>query len=159
MNPGPTVDRFAFGKNWQSFAAIADEESVSEAQQGLIKLFPNGELRGARILYIGCGSGFSMAAALRLGASQVDGIDIDPNSINAASELLSRFDVGKNWSAHTASLFDLPAQSYDIVYSWGVLHHTGAMWRALEHVTTFVRPEGCWLLPFIGDRQHVVSGR
>ena len=142
MDPGPTVDRFAFGKNWQSFAAIADEESVSEAQQGLIKLFPNGEVRGARILDIGCGSGLSMAAALRLGASQVDGVDIDPNSINAASELLSRFDVGKNWSVQTASLFDLPARSYNIVYSWGVLHHTGAMWRALEHVTTFVRPEG-----------------
>ena len=62
-----------------------------------------------------------MAAALRLGASQVDGVDIDPNSINAASELLSRFDVGKNWSVHTASLFDLPARSYDIVYSWGVI--------------------------------------
>ena len=135
MDPGPTVDRFAFGKNWQSFAAIADEESVSEAQQGL-------EVRGARILDIGCGWGLSMAAALRLGASQVDGVDIDPNSINAASELLSRFDVGKNWSVHTANLFDLPTRSYDIVYSWGVLHHTGAMWRALEHVTTFVRPEG-----------------
>src|SRR3954469_7037261 len=122
MDLGPTVDRFAFGKNWQSFAAIADEESVSEAQQGLIKLFPNGELRGARILDVGCGSGLSMAAALRLSASQVDGVDIDPNSINAASELL-----------HTANLFDLPARSYDIVYCWGVLHHTGAMWRALEH--------------------------
>ena len=121
MDPGPTVDRFAFGKNWQSFAAIADEESVSEAQQGLIKLFPNGEVRGARILDIGCGSGLSMAAALRLGASQVDGVDIDPNSVNAANELLSRFDVRKNWSVHTASLFDLPARSYDIVYSWGVI--------------------------------------
>jgi len=83
-----------------------------------------------------------MAAALRLGASQVDGVDIDPNSIKAASELLSKFDVGKNWSVHAASLFDLPARTYDIVYSWGVLHHTGAMWRALEHVTTFVRPGG-----------------
>jgi len=142
MDPGPTADRFAFGKNWQSFAAIADDESISEAQQGLIKLFPNGDIRGARILDVGCGSGLSMAAALRLGASQVDGVDIDPNSIKAASELLSKFDVGKNWSVHAASLFDLPARTYDIVYSWGVLHHTGAMWRALEHVTTFVRPGG-----------------
>jgi SAM-dependent methyltransferase len=77
----PAVNRFAFGKNWQSFAAIADEESISEAQRGLVKLFPNGELRGARILDVGCGSGLSMAAALRLGASQVDGVDIDPDSI------------------------------------------------------------------------------
>jgi len=142
MSATPTVDRFAFGKNWQSFAAIADEESISEAQRGLVKLFPNGELRGARILDVGCGSGLSMVAALRLGASHVHGIDIDPNSIKAASELLTRFDVGKSWSVETATLFDLPPQSCDIVYSWGVLHHTGAMWPALERVTTFVRPGG-----------------
>jgi hypothetical protein len=59
MGATPTVNRFAFGKNWQSFAAIADEESISEAQRGLVKLFPNGELRGARILDAGCGSGLS----------------------------------------------------------------------------------------------------
>jgi SAM-dependent methyltransferase len=142
MGATPTVDRFAFGKNWQSFAAIADEESISEAQRGLVKLFPNGELRGARILDVGCGSGLSMAAALRLGASQVDGVDIDPNSIEAARSLLSKFDVGKNWSVETANLLWLAPQPYDVVYSWGVLHHTGEMWRALEHVTTFVRPGG-----------------
>src|SRR3977135_253923 len=98
------VNRFAFGKSWQSFAAIAYEESISEAQRGLVKLFPNGELRGARILDVGCGSGLSMAAALRLGVSQVDGVDIDVNSIKAARDLLSRFDVGKSWSVDAANL-------------------------------------------------------
>jgi 2-polyprenyl-6-hydroxyphenyl methylase/3-demethylubiquinone-9 3-methyltransferase len=142
MGPTSTGHRFAFGKNWESFAAIADEESISEAQRGLTKLFPNGELRGARMLDVGCGAGLSMAAALRLGASQVDGVDIDSNSTKAARNLLSRFDVGKNWSADTGSLFDVPVRPYDIVYSWGVLHHTGAMWRALERVTAFVRPGG-----------------
>jgi SAM-dependent methyltransferase len=83
-----------------------------------------------------------MAAALRLGASQVDGVDIDPDSIEAARSLLSKFDVGKNWSVETANLLWLDPQPYDVVYSWGVLHHTGEMWRALERVTTFVRPGG-----------------
>jgi SAM-dependent methyltransferase len=142
MNATPTVDRFAFGKNWQSFASVADEESISEAQRGLVRLFPNGELRGVRILDVGCGSGLSMAAALRLGASHVHGVDIDQNSIRAAQDLLARFDVGKNWSVETANLLDLPPQSYDVVYGWGVLHHTGAMWRALESVTKLVRPGG-----------------
>jgi 2-polyprenyl-6-hydroxyphenyl methylase/3-demethylubiquinone-9 3-methyltransferase len=111
----PTVNRFAFGKNWQSFAAIADEESISEAQRGLVKLFPNGELRGARILDVDCGSGLSMVAALRLGASQVDGVDIDPESIEAARSLLSKFNVGKNWSVETANLLWLDPQPYDVV--------------------------------------------
>jgi hypothetical protein len=79
---------------------------------------------------------------LRLGASQVDGVDIDPDSIEAARRLLSKFDVGKNWSVDTANLLWLDPQPYDVVYSWGVLHHTGEMWRALERVTTFVRPGG-----------------
>jgi SAM-dependent methyltransferase len=142
MGTTEIVGRFAFGKNWQSFAAIADEESISEAQQGLAKLFPNGEIRGARILDVGCGSGLSMAAALRLGASGVDGVDIDEHSIGATRDLLARFDVGNSWSVTKANLLDLPVQPYDIVYSWGVLHHTGAMWRALKHVMEFVRPGG-----------------
>jgi 2-polyprenyl-3-methyl-5-hydroxy-6-metoxy-1,4-benzoquinol methylase len=131
VGPMSTVDRFAFGKNWQSFAAIADEESISEVQRRLIKLFPNGELRGARILDVGCGSGLSMAGALRLGASQVGGVDIDPNSIEAARSLLSKFDLAKSWSVETANLLWLTPRSYDVVYSWGVLHHAGEMWRAL----------------------------
>ena len=54
---------------------------------------------------------------MRLAARQVDGVDIDVNSIKAARDLLSRFDVGKSWSLEIANLLDLPAQSYDVVYS------------------------------------------
>ena len=77
-----------------------------------------------------------------LGASKVDGVDIDRDSIEAARSLLSKFNVGKNWSVETANLLWLDPQPYDVVYSWGVLHHTGEMWRALERVIAFVRPGG-----------------
>ena len=142
MDPGPTVDRFAFGKNRQSFAAIADEESVSEAQQGLIKLFPNGEVRGARILDVGCGSGLSDGRRFATGRQPSRRGRHRPKQHQRRKRASVEVRCGKNWSVQTASLFDLPARSYNIVYSWGVLHHTGAMWRALEHVTTFVRPGG-----------------
>jgi 2-polyprenyl-3-methyl-5-hydroxy-6-metoxy-1,4-benzoquinol methylase len=134
--------RFAFGENWKSFASNASGESLSQAQRGLLRLFPNGEIADARMLDVGCGSGLSMVAALRLGAIQVDGIDVDPNSIAAARLLLTKFESGRNWSAETTDLFDLPVRPYDVVYTWGVLHHTGAMWRALERVMMFVRPGG-----------------
>ena len=71
--------------NWQELAILCrrrGREKRLRTQRGLVKLFPNGELRGARILDVGYGSGLSMTAALRLGASQVD-------SIEAARGLLS----------------------------------------------------------------------
>jgi SAM-dependent methyltransferase len=142
MNETPVIDRFSFGKNWRSFASIVDEESIAEAERGLLKLFPHQELSGARVLDIGCGSGLSIAAALRLGAAHIHGIDVDSDSVRAAVELLSRFDMPQRWSVETIDLFDLPVHSYDIVYAWGVLHHTGEMWRALDHASRCVRPGG-----------------
>lgn len=142
MDATQSIGRFAFGKNWQSFASLADEERIAEAQRGLLKLFPHGELAGARMLDAGCGSGLSMAAALRLGVGHVHGVDVDAESVEAARHILSKFAAEARWSLQTADLFDLPSQKYDIVYSWGVLHHTGAMWRALDHVSGLVRPGG-----------------
>lgn len=136
------IDRFSFGKNWRSFASIVDEESIAEAERGLLKLFPHQELSGARVLDIGCGSGLSIAAALRLGAAHIHGIDVDSDSVRAAVELLSRFDMPQRWSVETIDLFDLPVCSYDIVYSWGVLHHTGAMREAIKLAARAVEPGG-----------------
>src|SRR5438445_115819 len=86
-------DRFAFGENWRSFASAVDDDRLAEARRGLLKLFPNGELTGARVLDIGCGSGLSMLAALQLGAGRVHGIDIDPDSVTASLDLLSKFNA------------------------------------------------------------------
>lgn len=58
---------FAFGENWKSFTHIIDEGCIAEAENGMRRLFPNGELAGARFLDIGCGSGLSSLAAARLG--------------------------------------------------------------------------------------------
>jgi SAM-dependent methyltransferase len=134
--------RFAFGENWKSFASGVSDESLSQAQRGLLRLFPNGEIADARMLDVGCGAGLSMVAALQLGAGHVDGIDVDPDSTAATRRLLTQFWSGENWSVETRNLFDLPVKPYDIVYTWGVLHHTGAMWRALDRVMMFVRPSG-----------------
>jgi hypothetical protein len=70
------------------------------------------------------------------------GSTLTPTTSKPQPSLLSKFNVGKNWSVDTANLLWLDPQPYDVVYSWGVLHHTGEMWRALQSVTTFVRPGG-----------------
>ena len=84
-------------------------------------------------------------AALRLGAGRVTGVDIDPNSIAAAKSVLSRFAEGGAWSLEETSVFDLdPGRLgvFDIVYSWGVLHHTGDLESAIARAAQMVRPGG-----------------
>ena len=68
---------FAFGENWNSFSRLVSEDRIKSAEEGLLRLFPNGELRAKPFFDIGCGSGPSMVAALRLGASEAYGIDVD----------------------------------------------------------------------------------
>jgi SAM-dependent methyltransferase len=150
---------FAFGKNWASYAQLVTENRVHAAVDSLRKL-AGGDLEGKNFLDIGCGSGLHALAALRLGAREVVAIDIDGDSVATALQLLQTNAPGQCWSARRASVFDLeatPPGVFDVVYSWGVLHHTGAMYRALRAAAALVAPGGkfifalyrwtplCWL--------------
>lgn len=128
-------NHFEFGANWLSFLDSVSDDRVEEAVRGLERLFPDGELAGKRFLDIGCGSGLNMLSALKLGATSAVGVDIDENSVEAARRCLSRFAPNGPWKVSRASVFDphlTQLGSFDVVYSWGVLHHTGDLWRALK---------------------------
>jgi cyclopropane fatty-acyl-phospholipid synthase-like methyltransferase len=131
--------QFAFGKNWASYAALIGESQIVEAERALLKLFPDDQLRGRSFLDIGCGSGLHALAAFRLGAGAVTAIDIDPNSVATTRAVLARYNVA--CSVHEQSVFDVTG-CFDVVYSWGVLHHTGNMWRAIEKASSLVAPGG-----------------
>lgn len=142
-------NHFAFGKNWQSFLSTISRASITDAERCLRILLPNGELRRQSFLDIGSGSGLAMLAAMRLGAARADGVDIDGNSVDASRSLLSMNIPEGNWSVRHQSVFDLdPGQNglFDIVYSWGVLHHTGDMWAAIEKAAAMVAPGGRFVL-------------
>src|SRR5262245_49739774 len=124
---------FEFGKNWESYSNLISDEQVAEAVAGLRRL-AGGDLSGKRFLDIGCGSGLHALAALRLGASEVVAIDIDGNSVATTRKVLQRYADGKSWQAFEKSVFEADVGqlgTFDVVYSWGVLHHTGDMYRAL----------------------------
>ena len=148
-DPRQLESHFAFGENWQSFVSTVTEDSIAEAMRSLARLLPADEIAGRRLLDIGCGSGLTMLAAARLGAGSVEGVDIDPNSVEAAQALLSRHLPDGRWSVRTASVFDLSPEkngTFDIVHSWGVLHHTGDMAGAIRNAAALVAPGGTFVI-------------
>jgi SAM-dependent methyltransferase len=86
-----------------------------------------------------------MLAALRLGARQVVGFDVDPISVEAARTLLARQAPDASWEVDTVDIFDITPETHglhEVVYSWGVLHHTGDVWGALDRASRLVAPRG-----------------
>ena len=150
---------FDFGRNWASYLRLVTDAHVQEAVRSLQRL-AGGDLHGRRVLDIGCGSGLHAVAALRLGAREVVAVDIDADCVATTRQLLQTHAAGQPWSTRQTSVFDLITDSpapFDVVYSWGVLHHTGDMYRALRIAAALVAPEGqlifalyrhtwlCWL--------------
>ncbi len=139
---------FAFGKNWSAYAAKITAEEIAEAENGLSRLLGGGQrLDGQRFLDIGSGSGLHSLAALRLGAREVLAVDIDPDSVATTQAVLERHasNAGGIWRVEKYSVFDLSPEAlghFDTVYSWGVLHHTGDMSRAIRCAADLVAPQG-----------------
>lgn len=134
--------RFRFGDNWWAYLRTLDEEKISEAQRALSATLGLSDLRNRRFLDAGCGSGIHALAARRLGA-QVVAFDYDPQSVACARWLKERFAPGDPlWNIEEGSVLDGPAMAgrglFDVVYCWGVLHHTGRMWDALDTVSRSV---------------------
>ena len=138
---------FKFGENWASFSKQLDESKILEAMQSLTSLFGHEALKGKDFLDIGCGSGLFSIAVHRLGAQAVTGIDVDPVSVQVSNENARRWlpDAGRVSFQQVSVLDDSNMQllgKFDVVYSWGVLHHTGNMTRALANAAQAVKPDG-----------------
>jgi 2-polyprenyl-6-hydroxyphenyl methylase/3-demethylubiquinone-9 3-methyltransferase len=137
--------RFRFGANWARFLSLLDEQRITEAEVSLKEMLGVATLEGQRFLDIGSGSGLFSLAARRLGA-RVHSFDLDPQSVACAQELKHRYFPGDDaWRIEEGSALDRgyleTLGQFDVVYSWGVLHHTGAMWLAIENAISRVAGE------------------
>jgi 2-polyprenyl-6-hydroxyphenyl methylase/3-demethylubiquinone-9 3-methyltransferase len=149
-------ERFAFGENWARFLALLNDERIEQAKASLKNMLEVDSLEGKSFLDIGSGSGLFSLAARRMGARVVS-FDYDPQSVACTKELKRRYYEHDNgWQVESGSVLDRDylgkLGQFDIVYSWGVLHHTGAMWTALEHVAPHVAPAGKLFIALYNDQ-------
>src|SRR5580765_3445201 len=137
QNDANSEVRFRFGQNWTNFLSIVDERRIAEATARMSEVL--GDIRGKTFLDVGSGSGIHSLAAIRLGASRVYSFDYDSQSVACTSELKRRFAPMANWQVQPGSALDeqylRSLGPFDIVYAWGVLHHTGAMWESFDLIT------------------------
>jgi 2-polyprenyl-6-hydroxyphenyl methylase/3-demethylubiquinone-9 3-methyltransferase len=148
--------RFEFGKNWKRFLTLLSEDRICEAEKSLKKMLEIENLNGKTFLDVGCGSGLFSLAARRLGA-RVRSFDYDLVSAECAKELKKRFFPDDNhWTIERGDVLDenylRSLGEFDIVYAWGVLHHTGAMWQALEKMDRLVAKEGVLFISIYNDQ-------
>lgn len=149
-------ERFEFGQNWRAFLSVLDEHRIEQARRSLKSLLGDGDLRGKAFLDIGSGSGLMSLAARRLGM-RVTSFDFDPESVACTAELRHRFDAGESdWKVLRGSVLDPVFMknlgAFQIVYSWGVLHHTGSMWQALDVAAACVEEGGLLAIAIYNDQ-------
>lgn len=143
-------DHFSFGKNWINFLKSLDKRKIQEAEKSLTKFLGEDDISGKSFVDIGCGSGLFSLAAYDLGVERLVSVDIDDSSLKCAEYLRKKRNVPENWNIKKGSALDSAfigsLGQFDVVYSWGVLHHTGDMWRAIENSIQTVRTGGLFYI-------------
>lgn len=149
-------ERFGFGANWARFLSGLSDERIEEARTSLRRMLNVESLEGKSFLDVGSGSGLLSLAARMLGA-KVYSFDFDPRSVECTRELKRRYFPEDDWIVEPGSVLDrgylARLGQFDVVYSWGVLHHTGRMWEALDNILPLVSRGGQLFIAIYNEQQ------
>jgi 2-polyprenyl-6-hydroxyphenyl methylase/3-demethylubiquinone-9 3-methyltransferase len=153
--------RFGFGSNWENFVKGVDLNRVTLARQSMIEMLRAPGLEGLRFLDAGCGSGIFSLSARQMGADVVS-FDFDPHSVKCTESVRKKYlPNDEKWRILQGSILERDFVSslgqFDIVYSWGVLHHTGRMWDALDNAAQAVKPGGKLYVSIYNDQGFISS--
>jgi 2-polyprenyl-6-hydroxyphenyl methylase/3-demethylubiquinone-9 3-methyltransferase len=153
---GEKRKRFGFGKNWKNYLTFINKDKISLSKKAICNFLKKDNLSGKTFLDIGSGSGLSSLSALELGA-KVTSFDYDADSVECTEQLREKFSrKSANWKVSQGSVLNKELISqlgqFDIVYSWGVLHHTGDMNTALENVLVPLKENGLLYIAIYNDQ-------
>jgi 2-polyprenyl-6-hydroxyphenyl methylase/3-demethylubiquinone-9 3-methyltransferase len=148
--------RFGFGKNWENYIRQHfSDERVEISRKHLLGFLKLPNLEAKYFLDVGCGSGLHSLAALRSGAARIVSFDFDPNAVRTTARLKAYAGNPSHWTVFAGSVLDdaflRTIDPADIVYSWGVLHHTGEMWRAIENAAKLMKQDGLFYIALYTD--------
>lgn len=148
-------ERFAFGENWRDFSRTLSPQRIAGARDGVARLLGTADLSGRTFLDVGCGSGLMSLAAHQMGA-RVTAFDYDADSVSTTIAVRDAHAGADAYPVMQGSALDADfvrsLGTFDVVYSWGVLHHTGDLWRACDVVADAVAPGGTLALAIYNDQ-------
>lgn len=139
--------RFEFGRNWSQFVRRnLNQECIDIARNHILAFVKRADLKGLDFLDIGSGSGINSAAASSADANQICSFDYDPHSVAATRAVRMWLGNARNWKVMRGDILDdgfiSSLGTWSFVYSWGVLHHTGNVWRAIDNASRLVADNG-----------------
>lgn len=150
------MTKFRFGDNWAEYIEnYFSEDRVGQARQSLTEFYGVADFEGKTFVDIGCGSGIFSYAAYQLDAVEILSFDIDDDVIDTTERVRDYAGNPPNWTVKQGDILDAEFVSnlseFDLVYSWGVLHHTGSMEEAIKNALNLVAPEGLFYLAVAND--------
>lgn len=144
------TNKFSFGKNWRRFLSCVNDQRLATAQGSMAEFMGAENIKGKTFIDIGCGSGIFSRSAFKLGALSVTSFDVDPFSVECCRYVWDKEGRPANWTVQEASIlnddFVNSLSKFQIVYSWGVLHHTGNMWKAISNAAKLVADGGYYYI-------------
>jgi len=110
-------------------------------QQPFDRILPIAELRGARVLEIGCGMGLHTQTMASAGAD-VTAVDLTSTAVEATTRRLAMKGLSARVLRCDAESLPFPDRTFDFVWSWGVIHHSSRTARIVREISRVLDKDG-----------------